>query len=109
MIRRTLILVSLVTCLGTALASASHAVGPATCARFARQIQHYEGMVERSKQLDNELWTERTQAHVDRLRARAEPHCPDLEDGAAAQARAFAQLVKIGAAVALRYFTFGAF
>ncbi|MCH2170331.1 hypothetical protein MK489_06085 [Myxococcota bacterium] len=109
MIRRALILASVTMCLSTALVSTSDAVGPATCARFARQIQHYEGMVERSQALENELWSERTQAHVDRLRARAEPHCPDLDNGAAAQARAFAQLVKVGAEVALRYFTFGAF
>ena len=109
MLRRALILASVVTCLSATFASASGAVGPATCARFARQIQHYEGMVERSRELENELWSERTQAHVERLRTRAEPHCPDLDNGAAAQARAFAQLVKVGAEVALRYFTFGAF
>ena len=90
-------------------ASVADAAGAAVCARYGRQIAHFEGMVDRAKARENELWTARTQQHVDRLRAIAEPQCPQLKDGAAAQAEAFADLLKFAGRAALTYFTFGAF
>jgi hypothetical protein len=85
--------------------------GPAECARLNRQIDHFEGMVERAKQLDNELWIERTQQHVDLLREKQEERCPDdAESNAAKEAfLAFMGLLKVAGQAALTYFTFGAF
>jgi hypothetical protein len=83
---------------------------PAECARLKRQIDHFDGMVERAKEQDNELWAARTQQHVDLLRKRQSGRCPnDAEDNAAMEALiAFMGLLKVAGQAALTYFTFGA-
>src|SRR5262245_20788161 len=83
---------------------------PAECARPQKQIAHFEGMVERAEDLDNELWTERTQQHVDLLRERQRERCPDDAEDSAAKAAllAFMNLLKVAGQAALSYFTFGA-
>ncbi len=83
---------------------------PAECARLHKQIAHFENMVERAEARDNEMWTERTQQHVDRLRAQQQELCPDDAEDAAAKAAflAFLNLLKIAGQAALTFFTFGA-
>ncbi len=82
--------------------------GTIECRRLTRRVEHFTGMVERAKDLDNEMWEERTQQHLDLLIARRAAHCPEYAKDDSAM-RAFAALVKLGARAALAYFTFGAF
>ena len=83
---------------------------PAECARLHKQIAHFEGMVERAEALDNELWAERTQQHVELLRDHQRERCPDDAQDSAAKAAflAFMNLLKVAGQAALTYFTFGA-
>jgi hypothetical protein len=83
---------------------------PAECARLDKQIAHFEGMVERAEALDNELWAERTQQHVELLHDRQRERCPDDAEGSAAKEAflAFMNLLKVAGQAALTYFTFGA-
>jgi hypothetical protein len=84
---------------------------PAECARLNRQIDHFEAMAERAEKLENELWTERMQQHVDLLRDKQKERCPDDADSNAAREAwlAFVSVLKTAGKVALTYFTFGAF
>lgn len=84
---------------------------PAECARLHRQIAHFEGMAARADALGNELWTERTEKHVELLRERQKQRCPgDVPDDSAKEAfLAFMGLLKVAGKAALSYFTFGAF
>lgn len=84
------------------------AANPARCQQLDRQIQHYQGMVERAQDLDNEMWEQRTQRQVALLMGqRAQLGCPvPVEDAAFHQA--FVQLLTIAGQAALTYFTFGA-
>jgi len=84
---------------------------PAECARLHKQIAYFEGMVERAEALDNELWAERTEQHVELLRDQQRERCPDDAADSAAKAAlvAFANLLKAAGKAALTYFTFGAF
>ena len=43
---------------------------PPDCGRLMRQINHFEGMVDRAEQLGNDSWSENTQRHVDLLEDR---------------------------------------
>jgi len=83
---------------------------PAECARLKRQIDHFEGMVERAEQQGSEVWATRTQQHVDLLRETQSQRCPDdAQDNAAKEAFiAFMNLLKVAGQAALSYFTFGA-
>lgn len=87
--------------------SSAASAGVAECRRLERQIEHFEGMVDRARELDNEMWEERTQQHVDRLKERAKARCPEYADDDSA-ARAFANLLRLAGKAALTYFTFGA-
>ena len=84
---------------------------PAECARLHKQIAYFDGMVERAEALDNDLWAERTQQHVDLLRDHQRERCPDDAEDSAAKAAllAFMNLLKVAGKAALTYFTFGAF
>jgi hypothetical protein len=80
---------------------------PAECSRLARQIDHFESMQLRAKELDNQLWIDRTQDHVGMLRGMQAARCPD-DVPVDSTAEAFKQLVALAARAALTYFTFGA-
>ena len=80
---------------------------PAECARLARQIDHFTMMADRAEALENELWTERLEDHLELLRGMQAARCPDdvpIDEAA----EAFKFLVKLAAKAALTYFTFGA-
>ncbi len=80
---------------------------PAECARLARQIDHFAMMAARAEALENELWSERMQDHLELLQGMQAARCPDdvpVDSGA----EAFKFLVKLAAKAALTYFTFGA-
>jgi hypothetical protein len=89
----------------------SRSGSPAECARLNRQIDHFEAMADRAEALENELWTERMEQHVELLRDKQKERCPDdVETNAAREAwLAFASLLKMAGKAALTYFTFGAF
>jgi hypothetical protein len=84
---------------------------PAECARLRKQIDHFEGMVERSEAQGNAMWAERTGQHVALLRERQKLRCPgDVPDDSARQAfLAFVSLLKVAGEAALTYCTFGAY
>lgn len=80
---------------------------PAECARLARQIDHFSMMAERAAALENELWMERLEDHLELLKGMQAARCPDdvpIDSGA----EAFKYLVKLAAKAAVTYFTFGA-
>ncbi len=95
------------------LLPAAASAGPAECARTARQIAHFETMVEKAEAGGKADWAESTQAHIDKIRASAVARCPELAHDAKAQAKAqyeaMMALMKIGAKAARMYFTGGAF
>ena len=80
---------------------------PAECARLSRQIDHYAMMTARAEALENEMWEERMENHLELLKGMQAARCPDdvpIDSGA----EAFKYLVKLAAKAALTYFTFGA-
>ena len=80
---------------------------PAECARLARQIDHFAMMTTRAEVLENEMWRERMQAHLQLLQGMQAARCPD-DVPIDQAAEAFKFLVKLAAKAALTYFTFGA-
>lgn len=84
------------------------AAGTVECARLRRQIDHFQGMTDRAKALENEMWTERMGQHVAQLRGRQATRCPQDVPTDDSTARAFMQLLRIAGSAALTYFTFGA-
>ena len=90
------------------LLPAAAQAGPAECARLRRQVDHYSGMVDRAEVLGNQMWAERTQQHVDLLRARQSQSCPE-DVPVDKTGEAIAALMKLAGKAALTYFTFGAF
>lgn len=81
--------------------------GTVECRRLTRRIEHFTGMAERARELDNEMWEERTEQHLDLLTARRAAHCPEYAKDDSAM-RALAALMKLAARAALTYFTLGA-
>jgi hypothetical protein len=83
---------------------------PADCGRLMRQINHYEGMIERAENRGNEMWAENTQRHVDLLEDRLASRCPSYSarDEQQEAARQLALLLKVAAAAAVKFFTLGA-
>jgi hypothetical protein len=80
---------------------------PAECARLSRQIDHYVMMAERAAKLENELWFERLEDHLQLLQGMQAARCPD-DVPIDQAAEAFKLLVKLAAKAAITYFTFGA-
>ncbi len=89
-------------------AGAAVAGSPAECARYKRQIDQYQGMVQRAEDLDNQMWQDRTQDHVDKLRALQRERCPE-DVPVNTTLLAFEKMLKLAAKAAVTYFTFGAF
>ena len=79
---------------------------PAECARLRRQIDHYRGMQQRAKALDNPMWETRTKDQVDLLRGMQAARCPgDIPVDTTAEA--LKQLIKLAAKGAALYFSGG--
>jgi hypothetical protein len=89
------------------LMPATASAGTIECRRLTRRIEHFTGMVERARDLDNEMWEERTEQHLDLLIARRAANCPEYAKDDSAM-RAFAMLMKLAARAAITYFTLGA-
>ena len=89
-------------------AGAAVAGNPSECARYRRQINHYQGMAQRAQDLDNELWTVRTQEHVGKLLAMQKERCPE-DVPVNTTLIAFERMLKLAAKAAVTYFTMGAF
>jgi hypothetical protein len=83
---------------------------PPDCGRLMRQINHYEGMIERAEAQGQEMWAENTQRHVDLLEDRLASRCPaySARDEQQEAARQLALLLKVAAAAAVKFFTLGA-
>jgi hypothetical protein len=89
------------------LLPATASAGTIECRRLTRRVEHFSGMVERARALDNEMWEERTQQHLDLLIVRRAARCPEYAEDDSAM-RALAALMKLAARAAITYFTFGA-
>jgi hypothetical protein len=102
--RILVVLALLIALLGPSIATAS----PAECSRLERQLQHFQGMLERAKERDSELWEDRMNLHIARLVNRFEERCPELaaKDDTA---QMLAALLKAAGSAALTFFTMGAF
>ena len=86
---------------------AASAGSEAECRHLSQQITFFEARSQRAADLDNEIWQERFGSNLDQLSDRRSQVCPGF--GADEQAQqAFMDLVKLGAQVALSYFTMGA-
>jgi len=85
------------------------------CKRLTRQILHFDGVVERARERDDELWEAETRRHIGRLAERRARLCPEYaearekEESRARTARNTARFFKAAGEVALRFFTLGAF
>ena len=100
---RALLATAAIACL---LLPGAASAGRVECDRLERQIGHYQGMLDRAKELDNELWVERTEAHLDRLRERHDDKCPKFDENIDTAA-ALAHLFKVAGKAALTFFTMG--
>jgi hypothetical protein len=81
---------------------------PARCARYAREIIQYQQMAGRADALGNDEWRDKLEAHVERLRERAEPQCPEIKMSDSTW-ESLKQLIRLAGKAAVAYFTFGAF
>lgn len=86
---------------------AAPAGNEAECRYLSQRIAFFEGRVARASDLDHEVWQERFESHLDELSDRRSQSCPGFDTDERAQ-QAFMDLVKLGAQVALSYFTMGA-
>ncbi len=104
------VVASLALCLAAPSVASAESVlaGANECRRLTQQIDHFETMYSRAEDLDNELWQERIDDHLDILRKRRAENCPGYgpEEQMAQQ---FQTLLKLAGQAALSYFTFGAF
>lgn len=82
--------------------------GTIECRRMTMSIAHYERMHAQAKELNNDMWEERTKQHVKLLRDRRAMECPEYSPKAEA-ARLFRELTKLAASAAAKYFTAGMF
>jgi hypothetical protein len=91
--------------------SPAAALNPGECAQLLKQIHHYKGMENRAVELGNEMWADRMQFQTDLLRERYDGRCDGFaeDDRLIRQAIAdFAQVLKIAAKAAAKFFTAGA-
>ncbi len=79
-----------------------------SCRKLTRQIEHYQEVVQRAQQRQDELWEQTMQQHVDRLVIRRAARCPEyvVDDETWDRIKEFLYL---GGKIAIRYFTFGLF
>jgi hypothetical protein len=75
---------------------------PRECKRIVRQLDRYQGDVERARARGNELWETSTLAHMDRLTQRLEGRCPELVP-ANPVAKFMAKVVDVAAVAAWEY------
>ncbi len=78
---------------------------PRTCRTIAKQINHFEGVLDEARDRDNELWEEATKRHLGRLRAEQFRRCPD--DVPPDLAAAFWAFLLTMGQIALTVFTMG--
>ncbi len=86
----------------------------AACRRMTKQISHFENdVLKLAKERGNKPWEAATQQHIDRLKDNRADTCPEWAkqrtamQRAKAQAEQMAAMIKLGAKVALTYFTGG--
>ena len=98
-------------CLALLVPAAGSAVkprNPGTCMRIAHQLVHYDAMKARAAELENEMWVERFEAHIESLEDHFAAKCPEQ----AAEQKSIQQLaalLKTAGRVALSFFTLGAY
>ena len=70
------------------------------CRVLARQIAHFEDVLEMARERDNELWEKGTAQHIARLEARRDRLCPKPEGGGVRFARSLGRFLKAAASAA---------
>lgn len=70
------------------------------CRVLARQIAHFEDVLELARDRDDELWEKGTEQHIARLEARRDRLCPKPEGGGARFARSLGRFLKAAASAA---------
>ncbi len=80
---------------------------PRSCKVIAKQIAHYETVVEEAKRRKNPLWENATEMQIDNLRMQQFRKCPD--DVPPSAMERVAELLKTLGRAALTASTFGAF
>jgi hypothetical protein len=86
--------------------TAARAGGSGECRYLSQKIDHFERLEERARTLENDLWVDRIQDHLDQLRERRSQSCPGYSDSDVA-ARQMQQLLKFAAKGAVTFFTMG--
>ena len=87
------------------------AADPSDCGRLMYRIVHFEGMAERAEAAGKDDWAEKTQRQVELLETQLADRCPKFSarDEEQEAARQWAQLLKIAATAATKFFTLGAY
>ncbi len=70
------------------------------CRVLARQIAHFEGVLELARDRDDALWEKGTERHIARLEARRDRLCPKPEGGAARFARSLGRFLQAAGSAA---------
>ncbi len=87
------------------------AADPSDCGRLMHRIIHFEGMVARAEAVGKDDWADKTQQQVELLETQLADRCPKFSarDEEQEAARQWAQLLKIAATAATKFFTMGAY
>jgi hypothetical protein len=88
------------------------ALNPGECSRLLKQIHHLNTMRDQARARNNDMWEDRMVYQTDLLRDRFDARCEGFADDDRSMRIAIqtlANVMKIGAEAAARFFTMGAF
>jgi hypothetical protein len=88
------------------------ALNPGECARLMKQIHHLNTMRDQARARNNDLWEDRMVYQTDLLRDRYDARCEGFADDDRSMriaVQALANVMKISAEAAAKFFTMGAF
>jgi hypothetical protein len=77
---------------------------PRECTRLTKQIERYEGDIQRARERGNDLWEQAMEQQVERLDARRVERCPQYAKSNVG-AKLLAKAVDVAAKAAWKYFT----
>ncbi len=70
------------------------------CRVLAKQIAHFEGVLEMARERDDDLWAQGTERHIARLEARRDRLCPKPEGDGVRIARSVGRFLRAAASAA---------
>jgi hypothetical protein len=77
---------------------------PRECTRLTKQIQRYEGDIQRARERGNDLWERSMEQQVARLDARRVERCPQYAESNV-WPKLMAKFIDVAAEAAWKYFT----